>query len=195
MILDASNWLIVGLGNPGVKYEKTRHNLGFEVVIAFAKAHGWVFRRGFFVNGKIAAGSYEGKKLFLLMPITYMNLSGEAVVEAMRVYKVPIEQLLVVVDDVYVKYGNFRLRDKGSAGGHNGLKSIERVLRTQNYTRLRVGIGPKDEKNIPDGRSVFLEDYVLSKLTLEEQNFLTEVTDNGVKYIEQWLVGANTGKQ
>jgi len=178
--------LIVGLGNPGEKYRKTRHNLGFEVIREFGRREGWDFKRDLRLQGKLANGVMKDQHFYLLFPTTYMNLSGVAVRKALHYFKLSQDSLLVVVDDVYVKLGEFRLREKGSSGGHNGLKSIEYELQTQNYARLRVGVGPQDERELPDGRERFLEDYVLGCFTSGEEEFLPSVIDKGVQVISSW---------
>jgi peptidyl-tRNA hydrolase, PTH1 family len=180
-------YLIVGLGNPGSKYEKTRHNLGFMVVEALAKRWGLSFKRGWRIQGLVASGSLGEKKIHLLKPTTYMNLSGAAVNKAVRYYKIARAQLVIVVDDVYVKFGAMRFRAEGSAGGHNGLKSIEACLNTQAYPRLRMGVGPQNGKDLPDGREVLLEEYVLENFTPTESQALPQVVENGASVVEEWL--------
>lgn len=180
-----SGYLIVGLGNPGTKYEKTRHNLGFMVVEALAEKHGLNFKREWRLQGSVASGNVGEKKVFLLKPKTYMNLSGNAVRKALNYHKLLSTQLLVVVDDYYLPYGSFRLRGEGGTGGHNGLKSIEACLGTQNYPRLRMGVGPKE--NLPEDRKIVLEEYVLSNFTPEEQRELPPFITKGVLVIEEWL--------
>ena len=180
-------WLIVGLGNPGIKYEKTRHNLGFLAVDALAAKHGLSFKRGWRINGKIASGFIEETKVHLLKPATYMNLSGSAVVKAAQYYKVALEHILVIVDDVYVKFGAMRFRPEGGSGGHNGLKSIEACLGTQKYPRLRMGVGPLNEKDLPNGKELLLEEYVLANFTSAEQQELAGVLERGASVVEAWL--------
>ncbi|MFZ0564845.1 MAG: aminoacyl-tRNA hydrolase, partial [Chlamydiales bacterium] len=133
--------LIVGLGNPGKKYENSRHNLGFMVVKAFAAKRGWDFKRGWRFKGYIAHGDIEEKIVHLLLPVTYMNLSGKSVRKVLEYYKIARNRLLVVVDDVNLALGVMRIRPEGSSGGHNGLKSIEESLKTREYTRFRIGVG------------------------------------------------------
>lgn len=183
----SGDFLIVGLGNPGTKYERTRHNLGFLVVEALAKRHGLSFKRGWRLQGRVADGVIVDKKVHLLMPITYMNLSGKAVQKALHFYKVDRKQMLVVVDDVYVKFGEMRYRSEGGTGGHNGLKHIQASLGTQEYPRLRMGVGPQDEKELPDGREKLLEDYVLANFTSAEQQSLSYIVDRGAAVVEEWL--------
>lgn len=134
--------MIVGLGNPGTKYEFTRHNLGFLAVKSFAFREGWAFKEDKKFSAQVAEGKIGDCKIALLMPTTYMNLSGKAVQPYLAYYGLSPQDLIVVTDDVYVEYGQMRFRTEGSAGGHNGLKSIEAHLGTQSYPRLRLGIGP-----------------------------------------------------
>ncbi|MCH9625994.1 MAG: Peptidyl-tRNA hydrolase [Chlamydiales bacterium] len=179
--------LIVGLGNPGTKYERTRHNLGFMVLRAFASELGLTFKREWKLKGKMAHGALGDSKVHLLMPSTYMNLSGQAVQKAAHFYKVHPSRVLVVVDDIYIKFGSMRIRPKGSAGGHNGLKSIEACLGTLDYPRLRMGVGPQDGRDLPDGRERLLEGFVLANFTAVEQQELPQVLENGVSVINCWL--------
>lgn len=156
-------FLIVGLGNIGAEYTHTRHNVGFMIADALAAKLGIIFnidRHAFHAEGK-----YKGKTLHLIKPTTYMNLSGKAVQHWVSTLKIALEQVLVIVDDIALPYGTLRLRAKGSSAGHNGLKHIEEVLQTQNYARLRFGIGD----NFPKGRQA---DYVLSDFTKEEADTL-----------------------
>ena len=153
-------YLIVGLGNIGHEYEGTRHNIGFTVLDAFAKASNTVFadkRYGF-----VAETSCRGRKLILLKPSTYMNLSGNAVRYWMQAEKIPLENVLVIVDDLALPVGALRLKGQGSDGGHNGLKHIATTLGTTNYARLRFGIGSDFGK----GHQV---DFVLGTFDNEEQ--------------------------
>jgi len=158
-------YLIVGLGNIGREYEDTRHNIGFRVLDALAKASNIVFadrRYGFVSELRI-----KGRTLILLKPSTYMNLSGNAVRYWLNHEKIPVENLLVVVDDLALPFGTLRLKGKGSNAGHNGLGNIQSVLGTQEYARLRFGIGSE----FPRGRQV---DYVLDDFSDEEEKELPE---------------------
>lgn len=177
--------LIVGLGNPGTKYEKTRHNLGFEVVKAYAKKQDWSFKNDLRLKGKLAKGRYEEIETILLLPMTYMNLSGISIEKALKYFKIPLDKLLVVVDEVYLTLGTLRLRPYGSSGGHNGLKSIEGHLHTQNYSRLRLGVGSRSGSHIANHYR--LESYVLDNFAEDEQDPVIDVIDKGVKVIESWI--------
>lgn len=159
-------YLIVGLGNPGSKYEQTRHNVGFEVMDNLAKRFGVDF--GADTHGDLAVLKHKGRTFILLKPNTFMNLSGKAVRYWLQKEKVPQENLLVVVDDLNLDLGQLRLRGKGSDGGHNGLKSIDQLLGGNKYARLRVGIGD----DFHNGQQV---DYVLGEWTNKEWETLPDV--------------------
>lgn len=170
--------LIVGLGNPGEKYAKTRHNLGFLILERFAKTHGFIFKKESRFDGALAQGDYSGLSVRLLMPLTYMNLSGVAVRKACDYYKVDASRVLVVCDDAALSFGKLRLRSEGSFGGHRGLESIEEHLGTFRYPRLKAGIG---EGRIP------LEAHVLERFSDEEMAQLDSFLDKGAKALEIWL--------
>lgn len=156
-------FLIVGLGNPGCEYDKTRHNTGFMVVDAFAKEVGADFQDRRY--GYVAETSVKGRKLFLLKPTTFMNLSGNAVRYWLGKENIPIEHLLVIVDDLSLPLGKLRLKGNGSNGGHNGLGHIQQVIGTQQYARLRVGIGNEFQR----GMQV---EWVLGKYNSDEMQIL-----------------------
>jgi len=132
-------YLITGLGNPGKEYENTRHNIGFKILDALADASNIVFSDSRY--GDVAEFSYKARTFILLKPTTYMNLSGKAVRYWLKEEKIPVENLLVLTDDLALPFGTLRLRGKGGAAGHNGLKSIEECLGRADYARLRFGIG------------------------------------------------------
>jgi PTH1 family peptidyl-tRNA hydrolase len=171
--------LIVGLGNPGKSYEKTRHNIGFAAVEKLAKKYGLEFKKQLKFKGYIAEGQMGPDPVILLMPLTFMNLSGEAVRRCVEYYKVPFESLMVVSDDVALPVGHLRIRPKGSSGGHNGLKSIEECLGTEHYARLRMGIGAN--------RAQELEDYVLGRFSQEEEKQIKESVVQAVDTLELWI--------
>ena len=155
-------FIIAGLGNPGKKYEKTRHNCGYEVIDILADRYGIDVRQAKF-KSLAGTGMIEGQKVLLLKPVTYMNLSGEALREACDFFKAdPDSELIVICDDVSMAAGQIRIRTKGSAGGHNGLKSIISHLGTDGFTRIKVGVGEK-----PTGMD--LADYVLGHFPFSEQ--------------------------
>ena len=171
------NYLIVGLGNIGVEYANTRHNMGFMVLDARAKASNILFESG--RNGSTATISFKGRKFILLNPSTYMNLSGKAVRYWMNEMKIPVENLLVISDDLNIPFGTLRLRKNGSAGGHNGLTNINELIGTQDYARIRVGIGNEFGR----GQQV---DYVLGKLNEEEMEQMKEVSKRVIDGVKAW---------
>ena len=176
------NYLIVGLGNIGVEYANTRHNMGFMVLDAWAQASNIVFESGRY--GSTATVSFKGRKFTLLKPSTYMNLSGKAVRYWLDAEKIPVENLLIIVDDIALPFGQLRMRTKGSDGGHNGLKNINELLGHNNYSRIRFGIGG----DFPQG---FQVDYVLGKWTDEERTAMPERVKVAVDAIRSFVsVGA-----
>ena len=173
-----SFYLVVGLGNPGPQYERTRHNVGFHVVQEIAKK----YKAPAFKKKKKALYSSftkEEKEIYLLMPQTYMNLSGEAVKKWVKYLKIPKERLLVIVDDAEIPFGKVRLKPKGSSGGHNGLEDIETLLGSQDYPRLRVGIGKPKQGD--------LADFVLEPFSEKEEQELPKITEKVVEATLQWI--------
>ncbi len=171
------NFLIVGLGNIGVEYDATRHNIGFDVADAFVIKHDGKFdldRQAFKAEVK-----WKGKKFIVIKPTTYMNLSGKALKYWLDKEKISIENTLVLVDDLALPLGTLRVRSGGSDAGHNGLKNIHLVLQTNQYPRLRFGIG----NNFPKGRQV---DFVLGKWTPSELPIVKENVLKSVDIIESW---------
>ena len=159
--------LIVGLGNPGSEYARTRHNAGFWFVDELARKTGAFFRDERKFQGEVCRTRIGDSDVWLLKPSTYMNLSGKAVRYWLDAEKIPRENLLVVVDDIALPFGTFRMRTKGSAGGHNGLKNITELLGTEEYSRIRFGIGG----DFPRGHQV---DYVLGHWNDEERKAMPE---------------------
>ena len=170
--------LIVGLGNPGKRYEQTRHNIGFVVGQAFVQQSGMRFRRSLRNRGKIAKGLVDEISVVLLLPTTNMNRSGAAVKRCLRLHQIAVGDLLVIVDDVDLPFGNLRMREKGSAGGHNGLKSIEEAVGNREYPRLKVGISDRTEGE--------LKDYVLGRFSPEEKDQLPGIIQRAVDGINIW---------
>lgn len=171
-------YLIVGLGNIGNEYADTRHNIGFMVADEMAKQAGVSFstlRHAYYTEYKL-----RGSNVHIIKPTTYMNLSGKAVNYWMHELKIPIERILVIVDDLAIPFGKVRLRPKGSAAGHNGLRSIEALCGGQNYPRLRFGIGD----NFPKGRQV---DYVLSGFDDDEQLELPGLIERSVQMAHSFV--------
>ncbi len=159
-------YLVVGLGNIGAEYASTRHNMGFMALDAFAKASNVVFSTKRY--GDIAETSFKGRKITLLKPSTYMNLSGNAVRYWVNCMALPLENLIVVCDDLNLPFGTIRMRKSGSDGGHNGLKNIEECLGTTEYARIRIGIGD----DFKHGEQV---DFVLGTLSEEEQSQMPQI--------------------
>ena len=155
------DWMIVGLGNPGTKYENTRHNCGFRALDAYCKKTGLRIDRMKF-KALVGEGQLAGKRVLFMKPQTFMNLSGEAVRDAANFYKIPPEQIIVIVDDIAQDVGRIRVRGKGSAGGQNGLKSIIYQLNSDNFPRVRMGVGAKPHPDYD------LADWVLSKFQDDE---------------------------
>lgn len=161
------DYLIVGLGNPGSKYEGTRHNVGYAALDVLAeKLHLKVDRVKF--QGLMAQGSYQGTKVILLKPTTYMNLSGQSVSAAARFYKIPPEHIIVLSDDISLDPGRLRVRKNGSAGGHNGLKSIISSLGSQEFPRVKIGVGAKPHPDYD------LADWVLGTFAKEQKKLMEE---------------------
>ncbi len=172
--------LIVFLGNPGEQYEHTRHNVAWDVADALAEDLGVPIQRLKF-RALTHVCDVGGKKAMLMKPVTYMNLSGEAVGEAARFYKLSPQQVLVVCDDVALPPGKLRLRAQGSAGGHNGLKSIEQHLSSQDYPRLRVGVGGKPHPDFD------LADWVLARPQGEDAKAIDDAVQRAAKAIPDIL--------
>lgn len=171
-----SKFLIVGLGNIGAEYAHTRHNIGFDVVHAFALKHGGMFKTDRLAE--VAEVKWKGKIFVCIMPTTYMNLSGKAFKYWMDKEKVPLEQTLTIVDDLALPVSKLRLRAGGSDAGHNGLKDIQATLGTDKYPKLRFGIG----NHYPKGMQV---DFVLGKWFPEEKPVIQKKIDKCVEVIEQ----------
>jgi peptidyl-tRNA hydrolase, PTH1 family len=167
-----SGYVIVGLGNPGKEYALTRHNLGYLVVQALAEQYGWPFKEERRFRALAAKGKVDEAMVHLVLPATYMNESGVAVRSYLDFYKLGPKDLVVVSDDIALPFGTMRLRAQGSAGGHNGLKSVEAHLQTRDYARLRMGIGRDDRAD--------LADYVLDRFTREESEQLLPFIEKGV---------------
>lgn len=171
------NFLIIGLGNIGAEYASTRHNMGFMVLDAFAEASNVVFSTERY--GSIAQLSFKGRKLYLLKPSTYMNLSGNAVRYWKNKLSLPTEQILVICDDLNLPFGSVRMRKSGSDGGHNGLKNIEELLGTRDYCRIRIGIGNNFEK----GSQV---DFVIGAMSKDEINQIPAISDKIIEGIKNF---------
>lgn len=173
-----SKYLIVGLGNIGEEYAGTRHNIGFDIADAFVNKHGGKFQSGRLAD--IAEIRWKGKNLILIKPTTYMNLSGKAAKYWLDKEKILIENMLVLVDELALPLSKLRVRPGGSDAGHNGLKSLQELLLTDKYPRLRFGIG----NNFPKGGQV---DYVLGKWTAEELPIVKKKVEKTTEIIESFI--------
>lgn len=169
-------YLIVGLGNPGREYEKTRHNVGFDTIDELVEEYR-IEQSGVKFKAMYGKGMIGGEKVILVKPLTFMNLSGEAVRALVDYFKIDVkEQLVIVYDDIDLEPGNVRIRAKGSAGGHNGMKNIVKMLGTQEFTRVRIGVGakPKDWD---------LADYVLSRFSKEDRQLVDGAIEHSCKAV------------
>ena len=169
-------WLVVGLGNPGSKYESTRHNMGFLTVDKLAQNEKLKFNKLRF-KAWTATWEVDGEKVLLMKPQTYMNLSGESVGEAARFYKIPADHVLLISDDISLPAGKLRIRAGGSAGGHNGLKNIIQHLGTDKFPRIKVGVGS------PQQAGFDTVDWVIGKPMGEDQKVIIEALDKAVAAI------------
>ena len=177
------NYLVVGLGNIGAEYANTRHNMGFMVLDAWAQASNISFESGRY--GSTATISFKGRKFFLLKPSTYMNLSGKAVRYWMNELKIPVENIIVLSDDLNIPFGTLRLRKNGSAGGHNGLTNITELIGTQEYARIRIGIGNDFGKGQQVG-------FVLGELSKEEKDEMEGISKRVIDGVKAWAtIGAD----
>ena len=176
----AYSLMLVGLGNPGKEYEKTRHNAGFMAIDLIAEKYG---ATPFKTKNKalISECKIGGERVLLVKPQTYMNLSGEAVAPLSRFYKIPLEDIFVLFDDISLPVGNIRIRKKGSAGGHNGVKSLIQHLSSQDFARLKIGVGAKPS---PDSD---LKDWVLGGIPKDEQETFKRAVENTALAVEEML--------
>ncbi len=163
---NGDTWLIVGLGNPGREYERSRHNCGFRAVDILADKLGCKIDRAKF-QGLYGQTTYKGKKLMLLKPMTYMNLSGRSVLQLSAYFSIPPQKIIVLFDDISLEPGRLRIRADGSAGGHNGIKSIIQELGSQTFPRVKIGVGAKPHPDYD------LADWVLSSFSAQEEKALT----------------------
>ena len=161
----SENWLIVGLGNPGKDYERTRHNAGFRAIDVLADSLGCKIDKGKF-QGLYGQCNYDSKKLYLLKPLTYMNLSGRSVLQLSAYFNIPPQRIIVMFDDISLPAGRLRVRAEGSAGGHNGIKSIIQEVGSQAFPRVKIGVGAKPHPQMD------LADWVLSSFSAQEEKAL-----------------------
>lgn len=176
------DYLIVGLGNPGKKYEFTRHNAGFLFADLFADKHNFKIDRLKF-KSLIADTRVNGKRCLFIKPQTFMNLSGEAVRDAAEFYKIPPEKIIVIFDDISLEPGKMRIRRKGSAGGHNGIKNIIYHMKSEDFPRIKIGVGAKPHPDYD------LADWVTSPFSKDEQKKLRTACDNACDALELMIGG------
>ena len=169
--------IIVGLGNPGEQYENTRHNVGFKVVDCIAEKLGIIVNKEKF-NGLYGEGMYNGKKVMLLKPTTYMNASGDSVCTIVDFYKIPLSDLLVIYDDIDIEVGKIRIRPEGSSGTHNGMRSVIQLLGTEEFPRVRIGTGP-----VPEHWE--LVNYVLSEVPQDERPMINDAFVKACAAVEE----------
>lgn len=170
---------IIGLGNPGKKYEKTRHNVGFHVIDELLQRYGWTLSKQKF-KGFYTMENMHGHKVLLVQPHTFMNLSGECVKPLLEYYRIPVEDILVIYDDLDIPTGKIRLRQKGGHGGHNGIRSLIDQLQVKTFKRLRVGIGR------PEG-SMAVVDYVLGRFSKEQESDVEVSVQQAADACEEWI--------
>ena len=178
--------LVVGLGNPGPEYAFTRHNAGFLAIDYICLKHGGECQRAKF-NALVGEWKIGGKRVLLMKPQTFMNLSGQAIAQACAFYKIPPENVIVISDDISLEIGRMRVRKNGSAGGHNGLKSVIECLKSQDFPRIKLGVGQKPSPEYP------LTDWVLGKIPKESESTFNKVLQNVPGALELMLNG-NTEK-
>lgn len=173
----AFDYIVVGLGNPGRQYENTRHNCGFDAIDKLAQKHNFDIKKLRFksLTGECRIGS---SKCLVMKPSTFMNLSGQAVVEAMNFYKIPPENVIVIFDDISLDVGKMRIRRKGSDGGHNGMKNIIYLSGSDMFPRIKLGVGKKPHPEYD------LKDWVLGKFSAADRKTLEQVLDNAVEAVE-----------
>ncbi len=177
------SYLVVGLGNIGPEYSKTRHNMGFMVLDAWSQASNTAFNTMRY--GDVAEIHIKGRTVYLLKPSTYMNLSGNAVRYYLQKLPIPTDRLLVICDDINLPFGKLRMRKNGSDGGHNGLKNIAECLETENYARIRMGVGHEFSTGAQ-------ADYVLGNLSEEEMKEMENLSEKVIQGVKDWIfVGAD----
>ena len=172
-------FLIAGLGNPGKEYENTRHNIGYIILNELAKDWQVSLQEKPKFKGLLGQKSFEEKTAYLLLPATYMNLSGISVKKCMDYFQMDIKNLLIIVDDVHIPFGQLRLKKESGTGGHNGLESIRQYLHTDAYARLRIGIGGKEKQD--------LVPHVLGSFSEKEKRDLPDIADKAKEVIFLWM--------
>jgi len=176
-------YLIVGLGNPEEKYSNTRHNMGFDVINEFSKEYDIKVSKSKF-DAFYGMGEINGEKIILVKPQTYMNLSGESIIKFKKFYKISSKNIIVIYDDIDLKLGDIRLKAKGSSGSHNGMKSVVEKLNTEDFIRIRIGIGSPENKddmiNYVIGQIPKREREILDQSILKAKDSIIEILDNGI---------------
>lgn len=175
--------LIVGLGNPGREYERTRHNTGFEAVNLLASKLNLEFKLDTRLEGLLAIGNINGEKVILLKPVTYMNLSGNSVIKVFNYYKLDKKDMLIIYDDLDLDVGRIRIRETGSAGGHNGIKSIIQSFSSSEFRRVRVGISKDPKIKVPD--------YVLGHFSQDDQALMNQAFETASLIGEDFIEGVS----
>lgn len=170
--------LLIGLGNPGIEYQDTRHNLGFQVIDYLANKLNIELKKEKF-KGLYTISTYLEQKVIFLKPLTYMNNSGECIRNFMNYFRISVENMLVIYDDLSLPLESFRYRSRGSSGGHNGIKNIIECLKTQKFPRLKIGIGSKQE--------VFWKDWVLQKFSSEEKGKVEKIFPIVIDSLLEWV--------
>lgn len=176
--------MVVGLGNPGPKYDGTRHNVGFALIDLMSKTFNFKLKE-FKYQSVYGVTKIEGINVAFVKPLTYMNLSGQAVVQISHRYQIPHSKILVVTDDLDLPVGQIRYREKGGAGGHNGHKSLIQSLKTEEYPRLKIGIGKPIDKPV--------DRFVLEKFTFDESLVLNPLLDQGAQIVQTWIKKGSLG--
>lgn len=174
------DWLVVFLGNPGLKYENTRHNAGFMAADAFEKKHGIKINKAKF-KSLTASCEIGGDRILAMKPQTYMNLSGEAVAQAANFYKIPPERIIVLSDEISLPIGKIRVRSKGSAGGHNGLKSIISSIGSSEFPRIRIGVGS------PPHPDYDMKDWVLAVFKNQDAEDMEHAVERAAEAVESYI--------
>lgn len=178
-------YLVVGLGNPEPKYDNTRHNAGFHAIDTMVKHYSLSSPQLKF-KGELYKAKIKDKECLLLKPLTYMNLSGESIIEVMNYYKIPIENVIVIFDDISLEIPKIRIRRKGSHGGHNGIRSIVNITGTEKFPRIKIGVGQKPHPDYD------LADWVLSKFTQDENTNIQTAYDNCIEIVELIITDQTT---
>ncbi len=167
-------YLVVGLGNPGEKYDRTRHNVGFDIINLCESKYNFSINRTKF-RGMYGETTIAGEKVIFLKPQTFMNLSGDSIREIANFYKIPTENIIIIYDDISLEVGRIRIKEKGSSGGHNGIKSIISQMATQEFPRIKVGVGQPNED---------LVEFVLGRFSKEEREIIRKTFDVAVEAVE-----------